>query len=66
MVIQPCPDCGTLMDDCYDPTDSNQEKCYHCPTCGNTWTMAEILDTYDLYGDGRDETDETKGKESNE
>lgn len=48
MTIQPCPDCGTIMNDCYDPLDTNSDQCWHCPNCGNTWTRDEIDIEYAL------------------
>jgi len=59
MINQPCPDCGTLMNDCYDPNDSNEEQCWHCPHCGESWTPSEIQLLYDQMAEWEPNSEDT-------
>lgn len=52
-----CPDCDTLMSNCHDPLDQNEEPCWHCPNCGETWTKAEMIEAYRLFGLENEPTD---------
>jgi len=49
-----CPTCEVIMHDCYDPSDSNEEDCWQCPNCSETWTAEEIQQAYEWLDDMRD------------
>lgn len=47
-MLQPCPDCGTLMEHTVFAVETREGWCWRCPACGQHWTDQQIDEIYEV------------------